>query len=86
MKDHPTHPHQPVTAVLEFIDWCLLLAVWIALAQQISSHNTFCHAPHQGHLHIRPCNTIYGALALAVFGWILFTISFGSVVHAIVSK
>lgn len=86
MRDHPTHPHQIVTGILDFINWGMFLAVWIALAQQISSDNSYCTAPDGGHLHTKPCNTIYSACALAVVNWILFTISFGSVLYAIVSK
>src|SRR5947207_9404630 len=76
MKYHPTHPHQFVALVLEFINWGMFLAVWIALAEQISCNTSFCAAPGGGHLHTKQCKTIYSACALAIVSWILFTISF----------
>ena len=60
---------------VDLINWAMFLAVWIALAQQISSSTSFCSTPGGGNLTTAPCNTIYAALAFAIVCWLLFSIS-----------
>src|SRR5947207_13918002 len=62
--------------IFEFLNWALFLAIWIVLAEQISCDSSFCSLPGGGHSTIDPCNTIYAALAFAVTGWVMFTVSF----------
>ena len=74
--------HHYIVLVLEFINWAMFLAVWIAISANIGKHQE-CVAPSGGHDHSRPCNTAYTALAFAIVDWILFTISFVAVGYAI---
>jgi hypothetical protein len=79
---HRPLSHQYITLALEFINWGMFFAVWIALAVNIGQ-NTQCVAPSGGHSHSRECNTIYTALAFAIIDWLLFSITFGMVVYAV---
>lgn len=79
---HRPRSHHPITLVLEFINWGMFFAVWIALSVNIGKHQE-CVAPDGGHSHVRECNTIYSALAFAIVDWILFTVSLGCVAYAI---
>ena len=74
--------HAYITLALEFINWGMFLAIWIALSVNIGKHQE-CVAPDGGHSHVRECNTIYTALAFAIADWILFTVTFASVGLAI---
>jgi hypothetical protein len=67
--------HHWIVLLLEFINWGLFLAVWIGLADAISCDTGHCADPSGGHLHINPCNTLYGAFGLSIAVWILFTLS-----------
>jgi len=67
--------HFYLTLTLEILNWFMFLAAWIALAEQISCDTAQCAAPGGGHLHIRPCDSIYAAFAFAIVEWILFTTS-----------
>ena len=77
MRYHPNHPHQLVTLLLDIVNWCLLLALWISLAYQISKDSSNCSVPTGGHSQTRPCQTFYTCCALAVSSWVLYTISVG---------
>jgi hypothetical protein len=79
---HRPKSHHYITLVLEFINWGLFLAIWIALSVNIG-RNDQCVAPDGGHDHSRPCNTIYTALAFAIVDWLLFTVTFFTVGWAI---
>ena len=67
--------HHYLTLTLEFLNWSLFLAIWIALSVNIG-RNDQCTAPDGGHSHSRECNTIYTALAFAIVEWLLFTVTF----------
>lgn len=75
MKDHPNHPHELVSLILDIISWGMFLAVWITLAIEISSDTSYCNPRGYGHLHTRGCNTLYSAFALAIVVWLLYTLS-----------
>ena len=79
---HRPVSHHYITLALEFINWGMFLAIWIALSANIGKHQE-CVAPNGGHSHSRPCNTIYTAIAFAILDWILFTITFVSVGYAV---
>lgn len=77
--------HHFIVLALEFINWSLFLAVWIAISVNIGKHQQ-CVAPAGGHDHSRPCNAAYTTLAFAIVDWILFTVSFFLVVAAVFEK
>jgi hypothetical protein len=79
---HRPISHHYITLALEFINWGMFLAVWIAISANIGKHQE-CVAPTGGHSHARECNTIYSALAFAIVDWILFTVTFGAVAYAV---
>ena len=68
--------HHYLCLLYDFLGWIMFLAVWIALAEQVSCDTARCAAPGGGHLHTKPCSAVYAALAFAVMEWILFTVSF----------
>jgi hypothetical protein len=80
---HRPFSHAYLTLALEFINWGMFLAIWIALSVNIGKHQD-CVAPDGGHSHLRECNTIYTALAFAIVDWILFSVTFAAVGYAIV--
>ena len=67
--------HHYLTLALEFINWALFLAVWIAISVNIGRDDQ-CVDPDGSHSHSRECNTIYTALAFAIVDWLLFTVTF----------
>lgn len=77
--------HHFLTLALEFINWGMFLAVWIALSVNIGQ-DSYCSGPLGGHLHTRWCNSIYSALAFAIIDWILFTVTFVFVGMAVSKK
>ena len=79
---HRPISHQYITLALEFINWAMFFAVWIAIAVNIGKDQE-CVAPTGGHSHSRECNTIYTALAFAILDWILFSVTFGAVAYAV---
>src|SRR5277367_4231565 len=79
---HRPFSHAYLTLALEFINWGMFLAIWIALSANIGKHQE-CVASDGGHSHARECNTIYTALAFAIVDWLLFTVTFASVGYAI---
>src|SRR5947207_12772410 len=66
--------------IFEFLNWALFLAILIVLEEQIFCDSSFCSLPGGGHSTIDPCNTIYAALAFAIAGWVMFTVSFGQAI------
>jgi hypothetical protein len=82
---HRPRTHHYLTLALEFINWSLFLAVWIALSVNIGRHDQ-CVAPDGGHSKTRECKTIYSALAFAIVDWLLFTVTFVSVGLAVSKK
>jgi hypothetical protein len=63
-----------IILMLDFINWGLFFAVWVALAVNISSETSYCSvSPGGGHSTSTPCQTIYAAFAFAIVAWILFT-------------
>ena len=73
--------------VFEFINWAMFLAVWIALAENISCNTSYCRVTYQGpRSFIKPCQTIYAAFAFAIFAWLLYCWSFGAAVYALFTK
>lgn len=82
---HRPKRHHYFILALEFINWAMFLAVWIALSVNIGKHQECEAGPFGGHLHNRPCNTAYTAIAFAIADWILFTVTFVSVGFAIKS-
>src|SRR5579859_8057633 len=80
---HRPKSHHLIILLLDFINSALFLAVWIVLAIEVSCNTARCSDPNGGHLHINPCNTLYGAFGLSIAVWILFTISLGFVSVAI---
>ena len=81
---HRPKSHHYYTLVLEFINWGLFLAIWIALSVNIGRHDQ-CVAANGGHDHSRPCDTVYSALAFAIFDWLLFSFTFFCVGWAILT-
>jgi len=77
--------HHYLILALEFINWGMFFAIWIALSVNIGKHDECAAFFNSGHSHSRPCNTIYTALAFAILDWILFTITFVTVGLAISS-
>jgi hypothetical protein len=49
----------------------MFLAAWIAISVNIGKKQA-CVAPSGGHSHIRPCDTIYAAVAFAIVEWLLW--------------
>jgi len=72
---HRPKSHHYLILALEFTNWALFLAIWIAISVNIGRDNE-CRAPDGTHAHSRECNTIYTALAFAIADWVLFTASF----------
>jgi hypothetical protein len=81
---HRPKSHHYLILALEFINWALFLAVWIALSVDIGKHQE-CVVDSNGHSHSRPCDTAYTAIAFAIVDWILFTVTFVSVGLAVKS-
>jgi hypothetical protein len=79
---HRPKSHQYITLVLEFINWAMFFAVWIAISVNIGKDQE-CVAADGGHSHSRECRTIYSALAFAIINWILFTVTLGCVAYAV---
>lgn len=77
MRYHPNHPHQFVTLMLDVVNWCLLLALWVWLANQIASKPSNCTSPGGEKLQVRSCQAFYSACAISVASWSLYTISVG---------
>jgi hypothetical protein len=73
---HRPKTHHYVILALEFINWGMFLAVWIALSVNIGKHQECAATLDSGHSHSRPCNTAYTAIAFAIVDWILFTVTF----------
>jgi hypothetical protein len=69
------HGHSSaIILILDFVNWSMFLAVWIALAANISSDTSYCGAGSgDGQNTSTPCQTIYAAFAFAIAGWIFFT-------------
>jgi hypothetical protein len=82
---HRPRTHHYFTFALEFINWGLFLAIWIAISVNIGRHDQ-CVAADGGHASTRECRTIYTALAFAIVDWLLFTVSFVSVGLALGQK
>ena len=77
----------PIILVLDFINWGMFLAVWIALAINISSTTSYCSiGPGGGHSDSTPCQTIYAAFAFAIVGWLFFTHTLTSTTQEILDK
>lgn len=83
---HRPHNHQYLTLALEFINWGLFFAVWIALAVNIGRDDQFCRDVDGSHSHTKECDTIYTAFAFAIADWILFTVTFFFVAKAVMKK
>lgn len=73
---------------LDLINWCMFIAVWIALAVNIGSKSNYCSVSIEkgGHSGSVPCQTIYAALAFAILGWLLFTHSLTRTLQDILEK
>ena len=82
---HRPRTHHYLTLALEFVNWALFLAVWIALSVNIGRHDQ-CVAVDGGHAKTQECKTIYTALAFAILDWLLFTVTFVSVGLAVSKK
>ena len=74
MRTHPGHPHEFVSLVIDSINCVMFLAVWVALAVEVSSDHTPCSGHGNGRGVNIACRTLDGALALSVAAWILFTV------------
>lgn len=82
---HRPASHHYLTLVLEFINWGMFLAVWIALSVNIGKDQQ-CVAVDGGHAHNRPCNAVYTTIAFAIVDWLLFTVTFVFVALAVLKK
>ena len=66
----------------EFTVWGLLLAVWIALANNFACNTSYCRVSYGGpRSFIKPCKTIYAAFAFVIVEWLLFTVTFFGAVY-----
>jgi len=74
MRTHPGHPHEFVSLVIDCINCLMFLAVWVALAVEVSSDHTPCSGMRNVHGLNTACRTLDSALALSVVAWILFTV------------
>lgn len=79
---HHSKYHYFVVLGIDFINWDLLLAAWVSISVNIGKLEN-CVAPTGGHDHSRSCNTIYSALAFTIVEWLLFTVTFFSVIMAL---
>ena len=74
--------HHRLFLFLEFTNWAMFLAVWIALAVNIGRKD-WCVDPDGSHSRSRECDTIYAAWAFAIVEWILFTATLAGVGMAV---
>ena len=74
MRTHPGHPHEFVSLVIDSINCLMFLAVWVALAIEVSSDHTPCSGTRNLRRVNTACRTLDGAFALSVAAWVLFTV------------
>lgn len=82
---HRPRTHHYLILALDFINWGLFFAIWIALAVNIGRDDQ-CAASDGGHLRTKECDTIYTAWAFAIADWLLFTVTLFFVGKALSKK
>jgi hypothetical protein len=70
-------PYRPVSHhrllfLFEITNWAMFFAAWIAISVNIGKKQA-CADVDGGHSHIRPCDTIYAAVAFAIVEWLLWS-------------
>ena len=81
------YPSMSRLVVFEFVNMALFLAVWIALADNISCNTSYCRVTYRGsRSFIRPCQTIYAAFAFAIVEWLLFLATFAGAIRGVVRE
>ena len=76
--------HQYLFLILEFTNWGMYLAVWIALSVNIGQDD-FCVNFDGSRSFVRPCDTIYATIAFAITNWILYTATLATVTFGILT-
>jgi len=78
--------HTWTSMSLEFFNWVVFGVAWISLSVELSSQPTYCTTPNGSRLWTEPCNTLYAAYALSIFGWVLFCTSYAYVAYAMLAQ
>jgi len=71
----------PLLILLQLANWAVFLALWIAIAVDISGDSSHCSVVSGEHSSDTPCQTMYAAFAFTIAGWVLFSHALTESVH-----